>query len=250
VGGKGAVPAVGGLLGPRGVAPSVATPSLTPTAADPGGPLHHEGAPSGPNFIIAAGTTGSANTFSWQLAKDVIPPYFNARPHPKRFGTAGVEFHDQKWKWRVYNFRDRVLPMHALQLVAALPIIGDDKKRELAKKYEKAVYRTIDMQEQFEPFTVFEWHFDHTHKNRLDIGIPKEQLCICPSDLKAQKDVAEKLGAAGRCGFNSDPYDISWHAYVTAYGYGLIKFIMKTDDGRGAPQLPASGAEAYLRASL
>ena len=179
-------------------------------------------------FVYQSCTSSSLNAMRWQVAHTAVIPYWNAHPHPKAIGPAEFTFMPSWWSYRVRFIALRVIPVMGMKAAASLPYVGSPQRKKLITRLEKAIFRSADLQRQFLPFMTNEWTFDNTNSAGLDEYVLPEQ----------QKR------------FECDTFDINWHAYVEMYSYGMVKYIMKTDDGRPMPTVPASGREEFLKASL
>lgn len=179
-------------------------------------------------FVFHASTSSSLNVMRWETAKESVIKYWNDHPHPKAIAKAHFELYDSKLEFQINSFLRRTVPLKLMTLAVSLPGYGTPERRKLVKKLEKAVYRTSEMQRQFEPFMTHEWTFDNSNHKFLD------------------EHLNEKCAKAFAC----DVYDINWHAYTVTYSYGMIMHIMKAPDGRSAPVTPESGASLFRKANL
>jgi len=160
-----------------------------------------------------------------------------ARVRPEAGGTSFAVWAPNARGVRVigdFNHWDgRAHPMRSLGASGVwellIPGVGDQKRLELLKRFEKALLRGRDMNFQFRPFMTFSWLFETTNSTSyLDEG----------------------LSAETRKRFTCDVFDINWHHYTYLYSYGMIKFIMKDERKLDQPQVPLSGAQIFHRASL
>lgn len=179
-------------------------------------------------FVYQASTSSSLNLMRWETAAVAVHDYWNAHPHPSRVSKCDMTLVDNYLAYRFRFITRRVIPVAAMKVAVSVPFLASPSQKKLVTRLERAVFRSADLQRQFAPFMNNEWCFDASNTNSLDES-------LLPEHQKA---------------FSCDVYDINWHAYTIAYSYGMIKYIMKTNDGRSAPLLPPSGSEEFIKASL
>lgn len=181
-------------------------------------------------FVFHAATSWCLNNLTWQLCKEAILDFWNSgKLHPRAIGKSNVIITSSPPVYYSLFFFRRLLPFYLMKVGSQLPPpLGGDKKRKLVHKYERALARVKDLKFQFDPFVTKEWVFDQQNLKFLD----------------------ENLTPKAHEAFPSDTFLINWWTYVQLYNYGMLKFIVKAAEGRSAPIVPRSGAEAFVKASL
>jgi len=179
-------------------------------------------------LVYHSSTSSSLNVMRWETASVAVHQYWNANPHPKAIGPCDVALIDNYYRYRLRVLTHRTIPIAVMKLAASMPVVGSPSKKKLVERLERAVWRSQDLQRQFNPFMNNQWCFDSTNTMSLDEFVKPEQA-------KA---------------FACDPYDINWHAYTIAYSYGMMKYIMKSADGRSQPLMPESGTDIFLKSTL
>ena len=179
-------------------------------------------------FVYHASTSSSLNVMRWETAAAAVQQYWNAHPHPKAIGPCDTSLIDNYYHYKFRVLTRRTIPIAAMKLAATMPIIGSPSKKKLVERLERAVWRSQDLQRQFSPFINNQWLFDSTNALALDEYLKVEHVKR----------------------FACDPYDINWHAYTIAYSYGMMKYIMKSADGRSQPLMPESGSEMFIKSTL
>ena len=187
-----------------------------------------DGTTSPLHFVYQSCTSSSLNVMRWETAKIAVEQYWNSRPHPKAVAKSDITLFASPTAYRFRVLTQRVLPIMVLKAAASLPIIGSPSRKKDIERLERAAWRSQDFQRQFHPFISNQWSFDATNTNALDDFIK-------PEHVKR---------------FSCDPYEINWHAHVTAYSWGMMKFIMKSADGRSPPLMPESGTEQFVKSTL
>lgn len=202
-------------------------PAAENAAPGPAGPQATSVVPTVPD-IVQACTSSTQNVCSWEMFRIAGIKYWSDNPHSKQLHRADLKFYENKKLYAINWFLRRQVHAAVLKTMASMPYIGSEEKLKLAKKYERAVFRSGDLQKQFEPFTSHEWHFEDKNAQSLNLVLSQDEK---------------------KC-FSSDPYDISWYSYVQAYSYGLIKYVMKSADGRPEPAALDSPNHVFTRACL
>lgn len=178
--------------------------------------------------VFQSSTSASCNPLIWNTCLDSVGFFTKKYGHPKAIQPFDVVLlpHRPQYLFRFYS--RRVLPTKALQLVARLPIVGNEKQLKDLERYEKALKKVQELDKNFQPFMNRVWLFDCSNSEYLN-----EELC----DRSAKA-------------FSNDIYDINWWAYAIAYSCGLVRYVMKVEDGRERPPMPESGSEIFMKAAL
>eukprot|EP00658_Telonema_sp_P-2_P008894 TRINITY_DN1336_c0_g1_i1.p1 TRINITY_DN1336_c0_g1~~TRINITY_DN1336_c0_g1_i1.p1 ORF type:complete len:583 (+),score=192.12 TRINITY_DN1336_c0_g1_i1:31-1779(+) len=181
-------------------------------------------------FVFQSCTSGSQNRLRWQTMVDSISRLWGgAIRHPKAVAEIGTKLVTTRAEYLFRLWVYRKIPFLMMKAAVSMPPpIGSPSKQKLLVRYEKALRRTEMLNFQFMPFTMNQWLYENNHSQQyLDPGLD------------------ERSAEA----FATDVYDLSWWTYCELYSWGMTKFIMKSDV-REQPQMPITGAKAFLKASL
>jgi alcohol-forming fatty acyl-CoA reductase len=211
------------------VAAALAAPVNAGLAARPAESVSSDDGSTFP-LVFHASTSACMNNLTWELAKRCILDFWNSgKRHPRAISKADVMLIPNPVAFWVMHSIRRLLPFYAMNALAHLPPpVGSEQKRKMVGKYEKALARSADLRFQFLPFVSREWVYDQANQKFLDEGLSQKALNDFPSDT----------------------YQINWWTFIQLYNYGMCKFIIKSNDGRSEPVVPASGAEVFTKASL
>lgn len=182
---------------------------------------------NGMPFVFQSATSSSMNPLTWGMTKDTVVSYFRRFPAPRQVDTPWVRLIPNGHLFNAVFFVTRRVPFAAMQTASALNLLTP-KQKELVQKYEKMMFRVMDMAFQFKPFTTVEWKYDYKHNGKLEEGM----------DPKC------------RAAFGTDLCDINMRTYIEAYCYGLVRYFMKVKDARPAPPAPGSAGERFLQSML
>lgn len=154
------------------------------------------------NVLHSASST--QNPITWKRASEIVKKYFFSNLPTKRISTPSFRLAPTETETKIRQFA-RKIPSYAMLQTAK--VLNSSTLIRKAEFYNKILKRADDVAEAFKHFTMNEW-FYATEKS-----IELMNFCS-PEELKL---------------FHLDITTLDWDRYLTFFGWGLKKFIMKDD---------------------
>ncbi|KAG8343396.1 hypothetical protein TRVL_05777 [Trypanosoma vivax] len=180
-------------------------------------------------FVYHACTSSSVNNLTWRRLRDASKAYWDwGKRHPRAIAPMNGALIESPVLYSLKFFFCREVPYHLLSFASELPSpIGSEKKRAMARRLGKAIFRAKDLNRQFYAFTSREWLFTDANTRSLDEG----------------------LNERSRAHFYFDTYMVKWWTYAQWYCHGVLKYVVGDTGRYEAPALVDSPVEIFRRAS-